>query len=363
MWLPFFLRLDMTHYTSGMQMRLLVMAILGVSLGAAQQPAASIAAPANQPAVGLEQVEALLHAGKVDDAAAQLYQYLAVHPDSPRAQRDRGMIAYARSDYGAAIPDLQKAVSREPNDREATQLLGLSYYILGRAADAIPLLEKVREWFPSAHLDASYYLASAYMQVRRYDDARSAFAQAYDLPNDSAAADLLTARMLLRQEYEPVAEEYARKALAKEPKLPLAHFLVGEIYLYKADIPRAIDEFEAELKVNPAHAPTYVRLADAYLRAARFDDAERVLSRSIYLDSTSSSAYMLLSRVLLRKNDPARATAALQRAVALDPNNYLAHHQRGQALIAMGKRTEGDTELQRAQELQNAQRRLPVEKR
>lgn len=352
----------MTHYTSEMKIRLLVMAMLGISLATAQEPTTP-AAPAKEQAAGLELVESLLHAGKVDDAAAQLHQYLALHPESPRAQRDRGMIAYARSDYGAAIPDLQKAVSREPNDREATQLLGLSYYILGRAADAIPLLEKVREWFPSAHLDASYYLGSAYMQVRRYDAASAAFAEAYGVPKGSAAADLLLARMLLRQEYEPVAEEYARKALAKDPKLPLAHFLVGEIYLYKADIPKAIDEFEAELKVNPAHAPTYVRLADAYLRAARFDDAERVLSRSLYLDSTSSAAYMLLGRVLLRKNDPARATAALQRAVALDPNNYLAHHQLGQALIAVGKRTEGDAELQRAQELQNAQRRLAVEKR
>ena len=345
-----------------MQMRFLVIAVLTASLAASQQPAAPTAAPPGEQAA-LAQVEALLHAGKVDDAASQLQQFLTVHPESTRAQRDRGMIAYARSEYGAAIPDLQKAVSREPNDREATQLLGLSYYILGRAADAIPLLEKVREWFPSAHLDASYYLGSAYMQVRRYDDAGAAFAEAYGVPKGSAAADLLLARMLLRQEYEPIAEEYARKALAKDAKLPLAHFLVGEIYLYRSDIPKAIDELEAELKINPAHALTYVRLADAYVRAARFDDAERVLSRSIYLDSTSSSAYMLLFRVLLRKNDPARATAALQRAVALDPNNYLAHHQLGQALIAMGRRTEGDAELQRSQELQNAQKRLPVERR
>lgn len=341
---------------------LLVIAIFTACFAGAQQPGRT-AADTTETQDTLGDVETLLHAGKVDEAAAKLDPYLSAHPQSLRGQRARGLLAYARSDYGAAIPDLQNAVSHDPNDREATQLLGLSYYILGRSAAAIPLLEKVREWFPSAHLDASYYLASAYLQVRRYDDARAAFAQAYDLPSDSAAADLLTARMLLRQEYEPVAEEYARKALAKDPKLPLAHFLVGEIYLFKADPPRAIEEFEAELKVNPAHAPTYVRLADAYVRASRFDDAERVLSRAIYLDSTSSAAYMLLGRVLLRKSDPARATAALQRAVTLDPNNYQAHHQLGQALMAMGKRAEAQAELQRAQELQNTQRRLPVEKK
>lgn len=280
----------------------------------------------------------------------------------PGLARRYGIAYYAKSDLSRAIPKLQQALSENKDDRETTQLLGLSYFALGRPGEAIPLLQQVREWFPSAHLDASYYLGMAYLQLKRFDDAQTAFAEVYGVAKDSAATDLLFARMLLRQEYEPVAEEYALKAVRKQPNLPLAHFLVGEIYLYKSDIPRSIAEFEAELKINPAHAPTYVRLADAYLRASRFDDAERVLSRAIYLDSTSSAAYMLLGRALLRKNDPARAAAALQRAIALDPNNYQAHHQLGQALTAMGKRTEGEAELQRAQELQNAQRRLPVEK-
>jgi tetratricopeptide (TPR) repeat protein len=239
--------------------------------------------------------------------------------------------------------------------------LGLSYFALGRPAEAIPLLEKVREWFPSAHLDASYYLGTAYLQTKRYADAEAAFADVYGVPRESAAADLMMARMLLRQEFEPVAEEYARKAIQKEPRLPLARFLLGEIDLFKSRVPQAIEDFEAELKINPAHAPTYVRLADAYLRAGKFDDAERVLSRSIYLDSTSSAAYMLLGRTLLRKNDPTRAVAALQRAVSLDPNNFLAHHQLGQALTAIGKRAEADAELQRAQQLQN-QAHTKVEK-
>ena len=41
----------------------------------------------------------------------------------------------------------------------------------------------------------------------------------FDVPAESAAAYLFTARMLLRQEYDPVAEEYAQKAVALDPKL------------------------------------------------------------------------------------------------------------------------------------------------
>jgi len=40
--------------------------------------------------------------------------------------------------------------------------------------------------------------------------------------------------------------------------------------------------------VNPGHAATYYKLADAYSRIQKFDAAERLLQRSIWLDATST---------------------------------------------------------------------------
>ncbi len=107
----------------------------------------------------------------------------------------------------------------------------------GRPADAIPLLEKVQGWYPRANVDASYILGVCYIQTKDYPKARVAFARMFDVPADSAAAYLFTARMLLRQEFDPIAEEYARKAIELDPKLPLAHFFLGELHLYKSRIP------------------------------------------------------------------------------------------------------------------------------
>ena len=153
-----------------------------------------------------------------------------------------------------AIDSLKKATEEDPADNEATQLLGLSYYLSGRPAEAIPLLDKVQTWFPRANVDASYILGICYIQTKNYPQARTAFARMFDVTPDSAAAYLFTARMLLRQEFDPVAEECAQKAVALDPKLPLAHFLLGELYLYKSRIPEAIAEFQKELAINPGHA-------------------------------------------------------------------------------------------------------------
>ena len=86
----------------------------------------------------------------------------------------------------------------------------------------------------------------------------------FDVPADSAASYLFTARMLFRQEFTPVAEEYAQKAVAADPKLPLAHQLLGEIHLFTSKVPDAVKDFEQELAINPANPATYYKLADAY---------------------------------------------------------------------------------------------------
>jgi tetratricopeptide (TPR) repeat protein len=263
-----------------------------------------------------------------------------------------GTAYYKKSDFPKAIDYLNKAHTADPADNEVTQLLGLSYYLSGHSAQAIPLLEKVQTWFPRANVDASYILGICYIQTKDYPHARAAFAKMFDVGPDSASSYLFTSRMLFRQEFDPIAEEYAQKAVTLDPKLPLAHFLLGELYLFKSKVPEAIAEFQKELAINPAHAATYYKLADAYSRIQKYDDAERLLQRSIWLDSTSTGPYILMGKVLEKKGEFELAVRALQRAAAMDPNNPTTHHLLGQAYRDMGKKEESENELKLAEQLQ-----------
>ncbi len=180
-------------------------------------------------------------------------------------------------------------------------------------------LKKCKAGISRANVDAAYILGICYIQTKDYDQARKAFGKMFDVPPDSAASYLFTARMLLRQEYDPVAEEYAQKAAALDPKLPLVHYLLGELYIYKSRIPEAIAEFQKELAINPAHAATYYKLADAYSRMQKYEDAERLLQRSIWLDATSTGPYILMGKVLEKKGEFDLAVRALQRAATHGP--------------------------------------------
>jgi len=316
------------------------------------------AAPANQnasPQAVFDEARRLSEQGKYEDAIDELQALARRTPPPAGLAHELGAAYYKKGDYLKAAEWLKQAVTEDFKDNEAVQLLGLSYYLAGRPGEAIPYLEKVQTWYPRANVDASYILGICYIQSKDYPQARVAFARMFDVKPDSAASYLFTARMLFRQEFDPIAEEYAQKAVAIDPKLPMAHLLLGELYLYKSKIPEAIANLQQELAINPGYAATYYKLADAYSRIQKYDDAERLLQRSIWLDATSTGPYILLGKVLEKKGETALAVRALQRAVAMDPNNPISHHLLGQGYRDLGKTEEADRELKLADQLQQKQ--------
>ena len=330
--------------------------LASASVGAQPQSAPTPQPPAksSQPNPDFAAAQILLQQGKYDEAISQLQATAAKNPGLKGLAQGLGMAYYKKGDYIRAIESFKQALVEDPDNKEAVQLLGLSYYLSGRPSEAIPLLEKVQGWYPRANVDGDYILGLCYIQSKNYPQARKAFAQMFAVPADSAASYLFTARMLLRQEFDPIAEEYAQKAIALDPKLPLAHFFLGELHLYKSRIPEAISDFQQELALNPGHAPTYYKLADAYSRIQKFDDAERLLQRSIWLDATSTGPYILMGKVLQKKGETELSVRALQHALGMDPNNSVAHHLLGQAYRDMGRNEDAERELKIAEKLQQS---------
>jgi tetratricopeptide (TPR) repeat protein len=321
---------------------------------AAQAQAIDVSKPRGtvSPETVFSDARRLSEQGKFDEALAKLEALALKDPELKGLAHELGVTYYKKSDYLKATASFKKALEEDPGDNEAVQLMGLSYYLAGRPAEAIAPLEKVQTWYPSANVDAAYILGVCYMQTKDYPSARKAFAKMFAVPADSAASYLFAARMLLRQDFGPVAEEYAKKAVELDPKLPLAHSLLGELYLYKSRLPEAIEQFQKELELNPGEAAVYYKLADAYSRLQKYEEAERLLQRSIWLDATSTGPYILMGKVLEKKGETALAVRALQRAIAMDPNNSIPHHLLGQAYRELGRTDEAERELKLSEQLQ-----------
>jgi tetratricopeptide (TPR) repeat protein len=318
---------------------------------AAAQTDTSSAPPADVKTL-LADARRLIDEGRSKDAIAKLQPAAAA---SAEVGQLLGIAYYHADEHQKAIEQLLAVRDRlaegSTAKRETIQVLGLSYYITGKFADAIPLLEQTRAWAED-NIELSHILGMAYIQTRQPDRARESLARTFRVPPDSAAAHVIAAQMMLRLEMEQPAEVELKRALDKDARIPRAHYLLGQIALFRGRLDEAIALSERELAINPGDAMAFYQLGDAYLRASRIDEAAAALQKSLWINPYFSGPYVLLGRVYLKKSQPATAEGMLRRAIEHDPNNRAAHYLLAQLLQQMGRVEEAKREFAIAERLQ-----------
>ena len=322
-------------------MRIVALALIALAVASAgfgQSPA-----PDNSQQTMLR-AQQELEQGKVAEAIALLQQLATVQPPVKGLQHEFGVAYYRNGKLVEAQRAFAKAMQEDPSDIESVQMEGLTLYRLNQPAAAIPFLERVRQWTPNANTDANYVLGLCYLDSRRFDDARGAFAAEFGVPAGSASAYLLLGRMLMHINLPQAAAEQASKALQLSPDLPLAHFMLGEALLFKGDIEAATGEFESERRINPTYAGTYDRLGDVYERSGRLPEAQQALTKAISLDTSSTGPFIQMGKVLLRRQDPQTAAMYLKHAEKMDPGNALTHTLLAQTYHKLGQENDAKRE-------------------
>jgi tetratricopeptide (TPR) repeat protein len=301
------------------------------AFGAPQQPGSR---PSE---TDLDRAEALVSRGSLDEAISLLENLQQKKPTPSGIEAKLGKAYYKKRSFQQAIAHLKAALQENPDDRETVQLLGLSFYTVGQFDQAIPLLEKIQSRLPATEFDGWYLLGVCYLRTQQPEKARAAFAQMFSVPPDSAAGHLLFAQMMVRQRLEEEAVPELEKSISLDPRLPMVHFLLGEIYLYKTNPQRALEEFRRELAINPTVWLVYWRLGDAYARLEKYDEAERALKQSIWLNESFTGSYVLLGEVELKKGNLELGAGFLERALKLDPKNDYAHYSLARVYQQMGR--------------------------
>jgi predicted Zn-dependent protease len=321
-------------------------------------------ATASTPPASLEGAKALAAKGQLEQALSELDALAKVEPEEAGVERLRGTILYQKEQLPEAQAAYARAVAQDAQDRESREMLGITFYRLGKPEDAIPLLEKAdAAQVSGANADPHYVLGLCYTDAKRYDDARHAFAAQFGFEPDSAEAYLVTARLFLRREFVDEAALFAHKALELNPALPVAHQLLGEIALAKANVPQAVKELEAEQKLNPLDGSIYDRLGDAYVRTGQFEKARQALNKAVLLEPNATGPYILLGEALIELGQPIPALHYLSRAETMDPGNYMTHNFLGQAYRALGNKTDSVREFELSVKLQHQGESKPAQAR
>jgi tetratricopeptide (TPR) repeat protein len=225
---------------------------------------------------------------------------------------ETGIAAYQARDYGKAVAELET-------------------YLKSRRAPE-PLV--------------MWALGASHLRLKNVDAARLAFARLYDLRPEGAQARVVTARFLIREQLEELAQKELERARELDNHAPQLHHLLGEIALSRNDADTAVAEFRIELSTNPAFWMTHYLLGQALTRKENWKAAVGPLQKAIWLNPDFSSPYLLLGRVYMRLDDNASAEGMLKRAVDMDPNNANARFQLGTLYKKMGRPAEAAAQFE-----------------
>jgi TolB-like protein len=122
----------------------------------------------------------------------------------------------------------------------------------------------------------------------------------------------------------------------------------------------SVEYFNQAARKDPGFAPAWTGLSDAYYLQSLFDFLPRQVGvkqskeaalKALALDETLSETHVSVGTARLLEWSWLGAEKEFQRAVALDPNNAMAHQWYGYLLSALGRFDEAIEEMKRAKEL------------
>lgn len=116
-----------------------------------------------------------------------------------------------------------------------------------------------------------------------------------------------------------VATDEQFASLSVNPDLWTSQYNLGNDYLIRGDLPRAVAAFETASRLDPSSAPPLVNAALAYSRLGRNDQAEAALTAALKLDPDNAAANFNMGLLQAELGDAAEAERRLRAALRADP--------------------------------------------
>jgi adenylate cyclase len=139
----------------------------------------------------------------------------------------------------------------------------------------------------------------------------------------------------------PLADGFAKEAIARDPREPLAHVVAALVAMFGRDLDRAKSEVDTALALNPNLALGYSVLGNIHNYLGRPLEAIPMIERAMRLDPAFSSQFLHflgIAYVLAGKYET--ATALLRQRIALVPNTDFSRAILASALGHLGQADE-----------------------
>jgi tetratricopeptide (TPR) repeat protein len=138
------------------------------------------------------------------------------------------------------------------------------------------------------------------------------------------------------------------RALEKRKDFPDAHFNAGLAYEQLGKREEAVTQYRKAVALCPDDVAVRVTLAQLYMHAARWTEAEREAQEAVRVSPAYGPAHYVLGRIYEYWSRYQQARAEFETALQLRPANALFHTVLGRTLERLGERSASIDQLKRA---------------
>jgi Flp pilus assembly protein TadD len=243
--------------------------------------------------------------GRMEEAADLCREILSREPDQPEATYLLGRIHLDRSDSALAVPLLRRAVKLAPDWPEVQANLGAALFLRGKMEEAAYHIRQAAALDPE-DAEAQNNLGVVLQAGGRAGEAEAAFLRALELRPDYPEALRNLGSTLQAVGRHSEAMERLRSALALDPNSADVSLALGKACLATGDLDAAEGAFERALRIAPASAQALQGMAE--LQASR-------------LRAGSASECVRMGMESLERGDAGSAEAAFRQALAVSPEH------------------------------------------
>ncbi len=310
--------------------------------------------------------------GEYSKAAPLFEEALAFTPNNSALEMDYAEAALDAHDLPKARYLAQELIDASPKNARDLRMAKL-HWILGQVLLGIVDVNGARDQFLTAvaispTFENQYALAQAYLAGLDKNSAMKLFGKMLAQFGDSAQIHMQFGLAYANADFPEEAIPEFKKALARNNKLPDAHYSLGASYLSRSGdtaFHEAEAEFRTELSFHPDDFYSYYELGHLAMNEHQMPEALRDLTRAAELNPLSDDTFLMLGDLDSQLGRNADEEVALRRAIQVctDPsrNHYQirgAHYELGLLLIQEGKTEEGKKEMQAAEDLLLQNRKL-----
>jgi tetratricopeptide (TPR) repeat protein len=293
------------------------------------------------------------HKGQYDQAQKLFEATVKASPADARAITFLAISRAAIGDCNRSYDELKLQAGRN-SDAEIRRLAGLACIQCllphNEFPQIMPLLERLQKQYPDDP-DVMYEAARVYNKAWNFS--------IYDLFQKAPASyrvNQLSAEIFETQgRYGEAVAEY-RKAIEKNPIAINLHFRMGRAILLQSHDPAALEsareQFEDELKLNPADAVSEYQIAQIYQNEQKSPDAADHYQKALTIAPNFAEALVALGKIRLEAKQHAEAVVLLERAVHVQPTLEAAHYNLMIAYRDSGKTKEAQREKKELDKLQ-----------